>query len=61
MKEQRKPQERRRSIDDRRQGDRRQDERRRGGRRKDCCPRCGKLLSLTGHCSVCKIKVIKVR
>ncbi|HLB03257.1 MAG TPA: hypothetical protein VJM77_09010 [Nitrospiria bacterium] len=61
MKERRKSRNRRDRIDDRRQGERRQDEQRHGDRRKEYCPRCGVLLTPTGHCPVCKMRIIKVR
>ncbi len=59
-------QEDRRALDDRRDSerrlaDRRRVERRMDNRRQDYCPTCRGLLSGLGHCSVCRIRVVKIR
>jgi hypothetical protein len=64
--EKRKRGERRDPLLERRQKDRRQlaqrkGERRLAGRRADFCPTCGSVLTPTGYCPSCKVRVVKIR
>jgi hypothetical protein len=46
---------------DRRQLNKRKGERRVAGRRAEFCPACGSVLTPTGYCPSCKVRVIKIR
>jgi|GEM_PF-2684742 len=52
---------RERRLKDRRQLNQRKAERRLLGRRAEFCPTCGSVLTPTGYCPSCKVRVIKIR
>ncbi|HXC61271.1 MAG TPA: hypothetical protein VNV63_01235 [Nitrospiria bacterium] len=65
-REQRKKKDRRDESEDRRakerrKAERRSHDRREGNRRLEICPTCGRVLTPSGYCSNCKVRVIKIR